>query len=57
MGADAGCSWILLWHPGLTTAGCKSALANCVSVAGTAEQSAHLGQQMSSFEVNQSDSR
>lgn len=38
-------------------AGCKSALGNCVSVAGTAEQSRHLGQQMSSFKVNQSDSR
>ncbi|KAM4893773.1 transmembrane protein 40 isoform 1-T2 [Sylvia borin] len=27
MGADDGCSWILLWHPGLTTAGCRSGTA------------------------------
>lgn len=57
MEADAGCSWILLWHPGLIRVGCMSALGKYVSVAGTAEQSGHLGQQMNSFKVNQSDSK
>ena len=57
MGADAGCSWILLWHPGLIIAGCTSALGTCVSVAGTAEQSSHLGQEMNGFKVNQSGSK
>lgn len=57
MGADAGCSWILSWHPSLIRVGCVSALGKCVSLAGTAQQTSHLGLQMNSFKVIQSDSK